>query len=125
MMAPLNWVRRALGEGILLVDRITRPAWPERSSAQQAALDRETEALALYQFHLCPFCVKTRRAMHRMGLNIRLHDAKNDPDHKQRLVGEGGEYKVPCLAIESDGQTRWMYESDDIIAYLEERFAGR
>jgi glutathione S-transferase len=30
---------------------------------------------------------------------------------------------VPCLLIEEDGEARWMYESNDIIAYLEKRFA--
>ena len=47
----------------------------------------------------------------------------DDPSHKNTLVSEGGEYKVPCLAITEDGRTRWLYESSDIIAYLEQRFA--
>jgi len=34
----------------------------------------------------------------------------------------GGKRKVPCLRIEEDGKTEWMYESNDIIAYLEQRF---
>ncbi|MDF3852182.1 hypothetical protein [Achromobacter denitrificans] len=31
---------------------------------------------------------------------------------------------MPCLRIEEAGGTRWMYESSDIIAYLEQRFAN-
>jgi len=64
-----------------------------------------------------------RRAIRRLGLNIETRDALNDPLHKQALVDGGGVYKVPCLAISEDGQTRWLYESSDIIAYLEQRFA--
>ena len=36
----------------------------------------------------------------------------------------GGKVKVPCLRIEEAGGTRWMYESNDIIAYLEQRYAN-
>ncbi|HAI96784.1 MAG TPA: glutaredoxin, partial [Methylococcaceae bacterium] len=35
----------------------------------------------------------------------------------------GGKLKVPCLRIEEDGKVSWMYESSDIINYLEDRFA--
>ena len=36
----------------------------------------------------------------------------------------GGKIKVPCLHIQEEGQSRWLYESNAIIAYLEQRFAG-
>jgi glutaredoxin len=79
--------------------------------------------MALYQFPLCPFCIKTKRAMHRLGLNIEKRNAMSDLAHRERLEKEGGQIKVPCLLIEEDGEARWMYESNDIIAYLEKRFA--
>ncbi|MGO2501847.1 MAG: glutaredoxin, partial [Cobetia marina] len=35
----------------------------------------------------------------------------------------GGRVKVPCLLItHDDGREEWMYESDTINAYLQERF---
>ncbi len=30
--------------------------------------------------------------------------------------------KVPCLKIEQAGEVTWMYESNDIISYLNQRF---
>jgi glutathione S-transferase len=36
----------------------------------------------------------------------------------------GGKFKVPCLRIEENGQSTWLYESKAIIAYLDERFAS-
>ena len=58
--------------------------------------------------------------MHKNALNIELRDAKNDPIFKEELTSQGGKHKVPCLRIEKgEGEVRWMYESDDIIAYLE------
>ncbi|MHA5666064.1 glutaredoxin family protein, partial [Pseudomonas aeruginosa] len=70
------------------------------------------------------FCVKTRRAMHRLNLPMQLKDAMNDPQARQALLEGGGKVKVPCLRIEENGQVRWMYESSEIIAYLEGRFAN-
>jgi glutaredoxin len=119
----MSAIRYILGQIILFLDWITRPRRPKHPPQVQQALDDQTKDLTLYQFHLCPFCVKTRRAIHRLGLNIETRDAKRDPGHKQDLVTQGGQYKVPCLAIKEDGETRWMYESSDIISYLEQRFS--
>ena len=64
--------------------------------------------------------------MRRLGLNIELRDARGDMQWRQQLLAEGGRLQVPCLYIpQSSGDAQWLYESDDIIAYLEERFADR
>lgn len=120
MIKAIRWV---LGQLILFFDWITRPRPLQRSPQEQAAVDARTRQLALYQFQLCPFCVKVRRAMRRLNLNIETRDALNDPVHRAALETGGGEIKVPCLAIEEHGETRWMYESSDIIAWLEQEFA--
>ena len=52
------------------------------------------------------------------------NDAKNDAEHRQALEQQGGRIKVPCLRIEENGQSTWLYESKAIIAYLDQRFAG-
>ena len=80
-------------------------------------------ALALYQFNGCPFCVKVRRTLRRLNVPVELRDASGNAEHRQTLLAEGGKIKVPCLRIEEDDQTRWLYESDAINAYLESRFA--
>jgi len=117
-------LRVGLGQLILLGDALSRPR-PQRRSAQgQSEVLQEAAHLSLYQFHACPFCVKTRRALHRLNVPMTLHDAKHDPVQRQRLLDGGGKIKVPCLRIEENGQSRWLYESKAIIAYLEQRFAG-
>ncbi|MBW8185903.1 MULTISPECIES: glutathione S-transferase N-terminal domain-containing protein [Shewanella] len=115
-------VRWFLGRIILLLNFIFTPKKRKRPQDEQTMIDAATEQLALYQYKACPFCVKVRRAMRRQGLNIATLDAKQDP-HKSTLVTEGGQAKVPCLRIEEDGEIRWMYESSDIINYLDKRFA--
>ena len=116
---PVRWV---LGQIIIFIDWITRPKPLQRSVEQQAEIDQQTESMALYHFHMCPFCVKTRRQIHRLGLNIENRDARNDPKWNQELVNEGGKYQVPCLKITlEDGSVQWMYESTDINQYLDEK----
>jgi glutaredoxin len=116
-------LRVGLGQLIVAGDALTRPRPQKRSPQGQATVNKEAAALALYQFHACPFCVKTRRAMHRLNVPMALHDAKADPQAREQLLAGGGKVKVPCLRIEEAGGTRWMYESSEIIAYLEKRFA--
>jgi glutathione S-transferase len=61
--------------------------------------------------------------MRRLNLKIELRDAKRDPVFTQELVQGGGKLKVPCLRIPGeDGSVRWLYESGDIVQYLEQRF---
>jgi glutaredoxin len=116
-------LRVGLGQLIVFGDWISRPAKKQRRrrpGPRRAA----AKGLALYQFHACPFCVKTRRTLHRLNVPVALRDAKNDPVHRQALLEGGGRVKVPCLRIEEGGKVTWMYESKVIIAYLDERFAA-
>ena len=120
-----NLIRWPLGQLILLVDFLTSPKAPQRVPYEQAKIDQATRDMALYQFKACPFCVKTRRAMKRLGLNIELRDARNDPKWRRQLLAEGGRLQVPCLYNpEASAETQWLYESADIIAYLEQRFSN-
>lgn len=116
-------LRIGLGQTIVGLDLLTRPRKLKRSAEAQKQVEEQTAGLALYQFQACPFCVKTRRAMHRLNLPIALRDVKKDPEHREGLLAGGGRIKVPCLRIEEEGRTAWMYESNDIIAYLNKRFA--
>lgn len=116
-------VRAILGALILFFDWVFTPKSLKREASEQAAVDAQTAKLALYQYKACPFCVKVRRAIKRSGLNIETRDAKRSEQFKQELEQGGGQLKVPCLRIEEDnGDVRWMYESGDIIEYLEGRF---
>ncbi|NBA97287.1 glutathione S-transferase N-terminal domain-containing protein [Pseudomonas sp. R5(2019)] len=117
-------LRVGLGQLIVLLDLITRPRKQKRSPADQAKVEQAAKGLALYQFHACPFCVKTRRNLHRLNVPVALRDAKNNPQDRQTLLEQGGKIKVPCLRIEENGQTTWMYESKVIIDYLNKRFAA-
>ncbi len=119
-------IRSVLGVLVLLWDRV----WPVggavvRSAERQKAVDAETSVLALYQFQACPFCVKVRRQIRRLGLKIELRDVIGSKLHHDELMTGGGEYQVPCLRIPlAEGGFKWLYESDDINAWLAERYSS-
>lgn len=115
-------LRIGLGQIIIFLDFITRPRKLKRDPQTQAQVNGEAAGLALYQFNACPFCVKTRRTLHRLNLPVELRDAKAE-EHRQTLLAEGGKVQVPCLRIEEENGARWLYESKAIIAYLDQRFA--
>lgn len=116
-------VRIILGKLILLFNWIFTPRSVTRDPEQQALIDGQTAYLTLYQYEACPFCVKVRRAMKRQGLNIEVRDVKRNDIAREELLTGGGDLKVPCLRIgEGERGFQWMYESRDIIGYLEGRF---
>ena len=113
-------IRWLLGRLILSIDFITSPSSAQRTAQAQAQLDAQTLGLSLYQLPACPFCVKVRREIKRLGLTISLVNINQHNDLRQELIREGGKRTVPCLRITPDGgDTHWLYESDDIIRYLQ------
>lgn len=117
-------LRNGLGQLIIFIDFITRPAKIKRSQELQAQVEKDVEAMSLYQFRACPFCVKTRRTMHKLNLPISLKDAKNNEADRQSLLDLGGKIQVPCLRITRDGKDEWLYDSKKINQYLVENFAS-
>ncbi|MFO7857655.1 MAG: glutathione S-transferase N-terminal domain-containing protein [Ectothiorhodospiraceae bacterium] len=117
-------LRRVLTPFMIVGNRLTMPRGIQRDPQAQAAVDRAVQqGLALYHFPACPFCIKVRREAKRLSLDLPLRNAQQPGENRETLASEGGQVKVPCLQIsEPDGSTRWLYESDDIIDYLRQRF---
>ena len=121
-MRIIHWL---LGSLILFVVWLTTPKGIQRAEEVQAEINEQASVLTLYQYKACPFCVKVRRSLKRLSLPIETRDAKRCDTAKGELLAGGGRLKVPCLrVVDATGGESWMYESKDIIAYLEGRFAG-
>src|SRR5688572_17829157 len=75
-------------------------------------------SLELFKFDSCPFCVRVMRTIKTMKLDgkIKYRDTAKEKGANDELIKRGGDDQVPCLFI--DGKP--MYESADIIAWLEE-----
>jgi glutaredoxin len=75
--------------------------------------------LTLYVKTGCPFCAKVLKAGEELGITF---NEKNiaDPQVAEELIKLGGKRQVPYLVDEEKSVS--MYESDDIVAYLHQRF---
>ena len=118
----IKGIREGLGRLIILIDFIFSPKKQQRTESNQEKINEEVKSIKLYQFYACPFCIKTRRVIKRLNLPIETRNAQSG-QYRAELLAGGGEVKVPCLKIESDEGVQWMYESADIIQYLEKRFS--
>lgn len=106
-----------------MLDSLFRTGGVSRDPERQAEVDARTGHLTLYHFEICPYCRRVRAAVDRLGLKIELRDTRRDPGAYRELLEGGGRTMVPCLRIDhGNGQIEWMYESADIIAYLNRQF---
>lgn len=75
----------------------------------------------LYKMDNCPYCSKTIKAIKGLHINVDYKDINESDKHNQTLINEGGKRQVPCLKITVENkQPVWLYESDDIINFLEQ-----
>jgi len=118
-------LRILLGPVMLLKEKLTKPKGIVRLEAAQQSVDQQCQSLALYQYKTCPFCMKVRKEMASLSLNIQKIDAQPPGAERDTLTREGGQTKVPCLKItDAAGKSQWLYDSEKIVGYLRGRFVG-
>jgi len=76
--------------------------------------------LTLYHFATCPYCLRVRRAIDDLNVEVELRDIHQDPSAAQALHDATGRTTVPVLYIADDDA--WMPESTDIVRFLYARF---
>ena len=77
------------------------------------------KSLSLYHYQSCPYCEITRQSIQQNGVEVELRDIQLSPVYLNELITYGGIPQVPCLLIEKeDGDSEWLYESDDIIRFV-------
>jgi len=114
----MNIIRFILGRIILFLDWLTSPKPKNFSSDKIKHIQEKVKNMEIYEFKACPFCVRVRRYMKKNNISITTKDARRNTDYAQELIKGGGKLQVPCLKIVTD-KTEWMYESKDIISFLD------
>src|SRR5438094_860685 len=77
--------------------------------------------LELYDFEACPYCRKVREVLSELDLDYLVRNLPKGSPKRAELTRRGGKMQVPYLI--DPNTRREMYESDDIIAYLEGQYA--
>lgn len=72
--------------------------------------------MILYVKTGCPYCAKVLRCVEENGVVCELRNIA-DEGVSDELIAHGGKHQVPYLVDDEVS----MYESDDIIAYLEKK----
>jgi len=78
------------------------------------------QLLELYDFENCPYCRKVREVLCELDLDYVEHPVPQGSPRRERLRKLGGKVQVPFL-VDPNTHTQ-LYESDDIIDYLNERY---
>lgn len=73
--------------------------------------------LTLYVKSTCPFCQKVCAFIDEMNLDVVLKEVSENETFREELIAHGGKKQVPYL-VDTDKDVA-MYESDDIIDFLE------
>ena len=76
--------------------------------------------LTLFYKPTCPFCQRVLGEAESMGLQMNLRDISADTVARDELIEKGGKQMVPYLVDDERGIS--MYESGDIVAYLQEHY---
>jgi glutaredoxin 2 len=77
--------------------------------------------LELYVMEDCPFCQKVRRKMNELGIDFIYRSYRKSDGQENWGYKIGGQTQVPLLVDQSKNVV--MYESGDIIAYIEENYS--
>lgn len=75
--------------------------------------------IELYTKTGCPYCAKVLKVLAAYQISFEEKNV-SDPSYENELIALGGKRQMPFLV---DGEVR-MYESDDIVTYLEEHYRG-
>ncbi|MGM0578531.1 MAG: glutathione S-transferase N-terminal domain-containing protein [Myxococcota bacterium] len=114
LLSPVNTLGAATASVIRPRGGRVRPGCESREQPERL--------LELWNFEASPFCRKVREALCALNLDYLVHNVAKRSARRPRLVALGGRMMVPYLVDPNAGVA--MYESDDIVAYLERTYAG-
>jgi glutathione S-transferase len=95
--------------------------WRLSSGTFARASTLPAQPLELYSFEASPYCRIVREALCVLELPYRLHNVAKGSDGRAALKARAGKAMVPCLVDPNTGVE--MFESADIVAYLERTYA--
>ena len=114
VFAPLNTFGAGLSSALRPRGGKVRPAATTRAAPAQT--------LELWNFEASPYCRKVRETLCSLDLDSVVHNVAKKSTRRPELVALGGKMRVPYLVDPNTGTA--MYESDDIVAYLDRTYGA-
>ena len=92
-----------------------------RETSDVHKFSRPEKPIKLYEFEGCPFCRKVREAVIWLDLDVLFYPCpQGGPTYREFVKQTGGKSQFPYMVDENTGVS--MYESDDIIDYLYDKY---
>lgn len=113
-VSPLNTVGAAL-------PTLIRPSRGIHVRDDCGEREQPEVLLELYSFEGSPFCRRVRETLCELNLDYSVKNVGKGSPRREELEQRGGTIQVPYLIDSNTGTS--MYESEDIIKYLEEQYA--
>ncbi|CAA6668495.1 unnamed protein product [Spirodela intermedia] len=82
---------------------------------------RPEKPIEIYEFEGCPFCRKVREIVSILDLDVLYYPCpRNSPQFRLKVLQIGGKQQFPYMVDPNTGVS--MYESDEIIKYLVQKY---
>jgi glutathione S-transferase len=98
-------------------------AWRPNGGRKAAPSRAPEKPLELWSFEASPFCRIVREKLSELELPYRLHNVAKGSPSRQAFIARSGKMMVPFLHDPNTDVD--MFESADIVAYLERTYATR
>ena len=110
-------ITHVLDDAISFAASAARFGWGSRCRVETS---RTLKPLTLYNMEGSPYCRKVREALSELDLEHIVRNVPKGSPKRAELAKLGGEVQVPYLIDPNTHKS--MYESDDIVAYLEKQY---
>jgi hypothetical protein len=116
-------IRKAVDSFLAMFDSLYSLPPISRSEEESRKLAKATSGLSLYDYKGCVASRRTRQEIRRLNIDIERRDIGKCSIHQDNLLAEYGELKAPCLRVEEKGEVQWIDKPEQILFFLNERFA--
>lgn len=79
----------------------------------------ENTQFSLYYYDACPFCARVLGMLKSVNAKVELRNVLSDQNHRNALQKATRRTTVPCLRIDNGKDSQWMFESMDIMRFLQ------
>lgn len=118
----MSFAKQCTGKVYQWVERLIPVRVQPRTKEEFDLLERESRRMHLYIAHSCKESIGVQRCCNRLGLRVVKKDVQRVNAYRNELLNGGGEPRVPCLRVENEKGTHWVYSSKAILEFLDKNF---
>lgn len=116
----MSWYQKILAScSFLIAHPVTR------TIKEQQRADKLASGVTLYDHSTCVSSVRIKHHIKELNIPITIKNLKRCYAYEKELLAGIGSVKVPCLRVETGHGSRWIEDSDEIMQFLDRKFAPK